>query len=77
MRFMVDCLKVVATDSDFWDVVGLLVVVGWLASLVIVLVASVWVIRRKGQSLWWLLLTGFLSPLWLENKKKKPEPLNS
>lgn len=27
-----------------------------------------WVIKQKGRSLWWLLLFGWFSPLWLDNK---------
>ncbi len=38
---------------------------------VIMLVVSGWVIRQKGRSLWWLLLSGLFSPLWLENRSPK------
>jgi len=44
---------------------------------IFMLVVSGWVIKQKGRSLWWLLLSGLFSPLWLNNKKTKPEPLNS
>ena len=44
---------------------------------IFMLVVSGWVIKQKGRSLWWLLLSGFLSPLWLSNKKTQPEPLDS
>ena len=44
---------------------------------IFMLVVSGWVIKQKGRSLWWLLLAGWFSPLWLSNKKTKPEPLNS
>jgi hypothetical protein len=50
-------------------------VIGELIVAVIVLTASAWVIHRKGQSLGWLLLAGWLSPLWLPNKNKESEPL--
>jgi len=43
---------------------------------IFLLVVSGWVIKQKGRSLWWILLTPFFSSLWLKNKKKKPEPLN-
>ena len=39
--------------------------------LVIMIPASVWVLRAKGRSLWWLLLAGWLSPLWLANRKRE------
>jgi len=35
-------------------------------------IVSGWVIKQKGRSLWWILLSGVFSPLWLENRKKKP-----
>jgi len=28
-----------------------------------------WIIWQKGRSLFWLLLMGWFSPLWLENKR--------
>ncbi|MCX5998001.1 MAG: zinc-ribbon domain-containing protein [Chloroflexi bacterium] len=34
------------------------------------LIVSGWVIKNKGRSLWWILLTGWLSPLWLGNKNR-------
>jgi hypothetical protein len=37
--------------------------------LVILLIVSGWVIKQKGRSLWWILLTPVFSPLWLKNKK--------
>ena len=54
--------------------------IAWWLSLVAAifwLIVSGWVIKQKGRSLWWLLLSWLFSPLWLKNKKKKPEPLNS
>ena len=38
---------------------------------IFILVVSGWVIRQKGRSLWWLLLSGVFSPLWLENRNPK------
>ena len=35
---------------------------------IFLLVVSGWVIKQKGRSLWWVLLTPFFSPLWLKNK---------
>ncbi len=45
--------------------------------LVITLPISAWVIVRKGRSLWWLLLAGFLSPLWLGNQNEASGTLAS
>ena len=39
-----------------------------LAAAIFLLVVSGWVIKQKGRSLWWVLLTPFFSPLWLKNK---------
>jgi hypothetical protein len=50
-------------SDDAAGAVGRLVIFG------IVLVVSALVIHRKGRSLWWLLLAGWFSPLWLANKK--------
>ena len=44
-------------------------VMGNLVGGVIMLVVSGWVIIQKGRSLWWLLLSGCFSPLWLSNKR--------
>jgi hypothetical protein len=51
-------------------------IVGWLslAAAVLWLVISGWVIKRKGRSLWWILLSWIGSPLWLKNKKSYREP---
>ncbi len=35
---------------------------------IIILGVSSWVIIQKGRSLWWILLSGLFSPLWLKNK---------
>ncbi|MFC2022374.1 hypothetical protein ACFLTR_04115 [Chloroflexota bacterium] len=34
---------------------------------IFLLVVSGWVIKQKGRSLWWILLTIIFSPLWLKN----------
>ena len=34
---------------------------------IFMLVISGWVIKQKGRSLWWILLSGIFSPLWLSN----------
>lgn len=47
-------------------------VIGGVA-VVIMLGVSAWIIHQKGRSLWWILLAGHLSPLWLENKRKNTE----
>ena len=43
-------------------------VIAWILSGIFLLVVSGWVIKRKGRSLWWILLTPVFSPLWLRNK---------
>ena len=35
---------------------------------ILLLFVSGWVIKQKGQSLWWILLTPAFSPLWLKNE---------
>jgi len=46
---------------------GVAVLVFAISSNIFILVASGWVIHRKGRSLWFVLLSPYLSPLWLEN----------
>jgi len=41
----------------------------WISSIIFWLVISGWVIKQKGESLWWLLLAGWWSPVWLRNIK--------
>jgi hypothetical protein len=36
---------------------------------ILMLIISGWVINQKGHSLWWLLLFGWWSPVWLSNNK--------
>ena len=36
---------------------------------ILLLLVSGWVVKRKGRSLWWVLLTPLFSPLWLKNKR--------
>jgi len=48
------------------EVAGLVAAVFWL-------IVSGWIIKQKGRRLWWLLLSWFLSPLWLKNKKSYRE----
>ncbi len=40
----------------------------WPIYLIGTIWVSVWVLKQKRRSLWWLLLYGWLSPLWLSNK---------
>ncbi len=50
--------------------------VGVAVAIIAKVVLDGWVIRQKGRSLWWLLflpLSGWGLPLWLENKKMRPE----
>ena len=42
--------------------------IGYLIVLIVMLPMSIWVLKRKNRNLWWLLLAGCFSPLWLGNK---------
>ena len=46
-------------------------VVAYLITFIIMLPMSIWVLKRKNRSLWWLLLAGWFSPLWLGSKSKE------
>jgi len=48
-------------------------VVASLVAAVFLLIVSGWVIKQKGRSLWWILLTIVFSPLWLKNITYKLE----
>ncbi len=37
-------------------------------AVVVMLPTSIWVLYRKKRSMWWLLLAGWFSPLWLWGK---------
>ena len=51
--------------------------IGNLIGGIFMLVVSGWVIIQKGRSLWWLLMAGWFSPLWLSNKRMESELLDS
>ena len=52
--------------------IGPVVTIGMaIVALLAMLSVSGWVIIQKEQSLWWLLLSGLFSPLWLTNKTTK------
>lgn len=51
-------------ETDYW--LGLIML--WLG-VVVLWANAIWVIRRKGRSLWWLALVWAFSPLWLKNKR--------
>lgn len=53
------------TEEALYSLAGLLY---FLVLLVVVLPLSIWVLKKKGRSLWWLLGLGWLTPLWLANK---------
>jgi len=36
--------------------------------VVIVIPVSLWVLHQKGRNTWWVLLSGWFSPVWLSNK---------
>jgi len=54
------------TDNFTMDAVG--EVVAYLLYPIILVPLALWILRQKGQSLWWVLLFGWLSPIWLKNK---------
>ena len=72
--FMFGFLMFLADPNISEDAVG---GVAEIFGSIFMLVVSGWVIKQKGRSLWWLLLSGLFSPLWLSNKKTEREPLNS
>jgi ribosomal protein S27AE len=37
---------------------------------IVLLTVGGWVLKQKGRSLWWLLLVGWFSPVWLGNKNR-------
>jgi peptidoglycan/LPS O-acetylase OafA/YrhL len=43
------------------------------AYYLVIIAVSIWVLFKKGRSLWWLFFIWIYSPLWLENKKEGPE----
>ncbi len=45
-------------------------IVYYMVIFLVLIPASVYVLIKKGRSLWWLLLIGWFSPLWLANRKK-------
>jgi ribosomal protein L37AE/L43A len=63
--------------SDPTVSIDALTAVGKMAGGTVMLIVSGWVIKQKGRSLWWILLSGWFSPLWLSNKKTESKPLNS
>jgi len=48
---------------------NIILFVFWILSIIFYLVVSGWIISKKGHSLWWLLLSGVLSPVWLSNNR--------
>ena len=49
-------------------------IIYYLVFLLVLIPASVYVLIKKGRSLWWLLLIGWFSPLWLTNNNKGIPP---
>ena len=76
--FMFGALMGILDPNVDEDAVG---VVAEIFGGIFIIIVSGWVIRQKGRSLWWLLtvplLLGWGLPLWLENKKRKPESFTS
>jgi hypothetical protein len=64
-------VQILVLSQDPYDptVSGVAHLIFYLVLLVVLIPASVYVLIRKGRSLWWLLLLGWFSPLWLANKK--------
>jgi hypothetical protein len=48
---------------------GVAHVVFYVVLLAVLIPALVYVLIKEGRSLWWLLLIGWFSSLWLANKK--------
>jgi len=71
--YMVGCfvsgmlLAILAFDTSDASMSVMVYVLG----AIIMLPASLWVFTMKGRSLWWVLLAGWLSPLWLSNKRNR------
>jgi H+/Cl- antiporter ClcA len=66
LGFIVGFLGIYADDS-FLDLVV------YLLGFIILFPVSLYILSAKGRSLWWVLLAGWLSPLWLTNKKRKEQ----
>ena len=48
---------------------GALDVMVYVLGFAIMFPMSLWVLKMKNRSLWWVLLAGWFSPLWLSNKR--------
>jgi len=46
-------------------------VVGYSICIIVLFPLSVWTLKMKNRSQWWLLLAGWLSPLWLSSKERE------
>jgi len=53
------------------DAAGL---VGQLGFIAVIFAVGGWVLVAKGRSLWWVLLAGWGSPLWLGNRRTEAMP---
>jgi hypothetical protein len=75
LAFILAFLPIIVVASAFPDVsvgddpLSSVVAIGQLVAGIIVLIVNIWVIDQKGRSFGWLLLIGWLAPLWLSNKK--------
>ena len=69
--FLAIVVQIVVLSQDPYDptVSGIAHIVFYLGLLVVLIPASVYVLVKKRRSLWWLLLIGWFSPLWLANRK--------
>jgi ABC-type dipeptide/oligopeptide/nickel transport system permease component len=67
LAFIIGIFIVVANlkISDSW-----IQAVMQILAIVVMLTIGGWVLKQKGRSLWWLLLAGWFSPVWLGNKNK-------
>jgi hypothetical protein len=73
MQVIIYISYLLASPWDMTSVSGAIII--WMCvvvntfSVILWLVISGWVIKQKGESLWWLLLSVWWSPVWLANIK--------
>jgi len=60
---------IVVGASDPYANVSVAGNVGELAFFIVLIIVGGLVIYQKGRSLWWILLIGWFSPLWLDNRR--------
>jgi len=53
----------------FWNIIS--DTVKLLLYGIIILPLAIWILKKKNRSLWWVILFGWFSPMWLSNKSWK------